>query len=222
MVRTQTLEYHTTEQIYKLIKKETMADTTAAPSLKGTKTAENIAKAYVAESIAVTRYQIYANVARKENYFFFSKIFEETAANELHHSKIYLSMLKEGGVAPGPVTVDSGNISDTLTNLKISSSEELHEGVDLYKTSAETAREEGFDHIADVFESIATIEEHHRKRFDAMAKEIEDGTVWKRDKPIKWQCDVCGYIFEGTEPPKVCPACAHPYQHYFPEPQGQF
>lgn len=199
-----------------------MADTANAPKLAGTKTAANLATAYVAESIAVTRYTIYADKAKKQNYFFYAQIFLETAANELHHSKIYLQKLLEGGVAPGPITVDTGMISDTLTNCKVSAEEELNEGVKLYKAAAETAREEGFDAIAGIFESIATIEEHHRRRFDAMAKEIENGTTWKRPTPIKWQCDVCGYIFEGTEPPKVCPACAHPYQHYFPEPQGQF
>ncbi len=199
-----------------------MADNTQTPSLKGTKTAVNLATAYVAESIAVTRYTIYADKAKKANYFLYSRIFTETAANELHHSKIYLQMLLDGGVAPGPVTVDSGNIGDTLTNLKIAASEEETEGVELYRKFSEVAREEGFDHIADVFASIATIEEHHRRRFLAMAKEIEDGTTWKREKPIKWVCDVCGYIFEGTEPPKVCPACAHPYQHYSPEPEGLF
>ncbi len=198
-----------------------MADT-ATPSLQGTKTAQNLANAFVAESTAVTRYTVYSNVARKQNYFFFSEIFKETADNEMHHAKIFLALLTEGGVTPGPVTVDSGNISDTLNNIKIAAQEELHEGVELYRQAAEVAREEGFDHIADVFDSISTIEEHHRRRFDAMAKEIETDTVWKREKPIKWQCEVCGYIFEGTEPPKVCPACAHPYQHYFPEPQGQF
>lgn len=199
-----------------------MADNTATLSLKGTKTAENLAASFVAESMAVTRYQIYANVARKEQYYFFSNIFEETAANELHHSKIYLTLLKEGQVVPGPVTVDTGDVSDTLTNLKIAAEEELNEGVNLYRKYSEVAREEGFDKIAGVFESIATVEEHHRQRFLDMAREIEEGTVWKRAEPIKWQCEVCGYIFEGTEPPKVCPACAHPYQHYFPEPQGQF
>lgn len=199
-----------------------MADTSAAPSLKGTKTEQNLATAYVAESTAVTRYTIYANVAKKQNYFFYSNIFTETAANELHHSKIFLNFLLEGGAAPGPVTVDSGNISDTLTNLKISAQEELHEGVELYTEAAKVAREEGFENIAEKFESIATIENHHRERFLAMASEIENGTTWKRANPIKWQCEVCGYIYEGTEPPKVCPACSHPYQHYFPEPQDQF
>lgn len=199
-----------------------MADNNSTPSLKGTKTAENLASAYIGESTAVTRYTIYADKAKKANYFFYSRIFEETAANELHHSKIYLQMLLDGGVAPGPVTIDSGKLDDSLNNIKIAANEELIEGVEAYKKSAEVAREEGFDHIADVFESIAAVEDHHRHRFEAMAKEIENGTTWKREKPIKWQCDVCGYIFEGTEPPKVCPACAHPFQHYFPMAEGQF
>lgn len=199
-----------------------MASTNATPSLKGTKTAECLASAFVGESIAVTRYTIYADKAKKENYFFYSRIFTETAGNELHHSKIFLQELLDGGIAPGAVTVDSGSMNDTLQNIKIAAEEERVEGVEAYKKSAEIARSEGFDRIAGIFESIAKIEAHHRRRFLAMAKEIEDGTVWKREQPIKWQCDVCGYIFEGTEPPKVCPACAHPYQHYFPEAEGQF
>lgn len=203
-------------------KQNIMANTNATPSLKGTKTAECLASAYVGESIAVTRYTIYANKANKENYFFFSRIFTETAANEMHHAKVYLQLLLDGGVAPGPVSIDSGEFGSTLRNIQIAAEEERVEGVEAYKKSAEIARSEGFDSIADIFESIAAIEEHHRRRFEAMAKEIEDGTVWKRDTPIKWQCDVCGYIFEGTEPPKVCPACAHPYQHYFPEAREQF
>lgn len=208
-------------QTYQNIK-TIMADTSTTPSLKGTKTAEALAKAYVSESIAVTRYTIYADKANKAGYYFYSRIYTETAANELHHSKIYLQMLLDGGIAPGPVTVDSGKLTDTLFNLETAAEEERVEGVEEYKKSAAIAREEGFDHIADVFESIATIEEHHRRRFLAMAKEVKEGTTWKREKPIKWVCDVCGYVFEGTEPPKVCPACAHPYQHYYPEPEGQF
>ena len=86
-----------------------------------------------------------------------------------------------------------------------------------YTKSAEIAREEGFPEIADRFEAIATIEKHHMDRFNTLRERIENGTMWKREKPIKWQCLVCGYIFEGTEPPEKCPACKHPYQHFMPE-----
>lgn len=190
-----------------------MADT---KSLTGSRTQVNLATSYIAESTAYTRYTYYAQQANKENYFHFADIFNETAANELHHAKVYLKYLTETVAAPGPISVDMGILNDTLTNIKIAASEEEHEGVDLYKGFAEVAEEEGFADIAEQFRAIASVEEHHRRRFLEMAKQIEEGTVWKRKEPIKWQCEVCGYIFEGTEPPKVCPACKHPYQHYFP------
>ena len=184
---------------------------TQQKSLIGTKTQTNLAVAYVAESCAYTRYTFFAQAAQKEGYYQYANIFNETAANELHHAKIYFKYLKEGNAVAPNVGVDAGVIGSTLENLKVAAHEEEFEGVELYKKAAEVAREEGFDDIAEHFAAIATIEEHHKERFEAMAKRIEDGTVWKSDKPIKWQCLVCGYIFEGTEPPKVCPACDHPY-----------
>lgn len=183
-------------------------------SLVGTKTQVNLANAFMAESAAVTRYTFFAQAAQKEMYYQYANIFNETAQNELHHAKIYLKFLSEGGCDCTPLGVDAGVIGATVDNLKVAASEEETEGVELYRRSAEVAREEGFDQIADQFAAIATVEEHHKERFDKMRKRIEDGTVWKSDKPIKWQCLVCGYIFEGTEPPAKCPACLHPYQHY--------
>ena len=105
-------------------------------------------------------------------------------------------------------------IADTASNLATAAHEEMVEGVEQYQASAKVADEEGFPEIAEHFRAIAEIENHHRQRFETYLKQVKDGTVWKREKPIKWQCLVCGYIFEGTEPPKVCPACDHPYQHY--------
>ncbi len=187
---------------------------TTALNLKGTKTAENLALAYVAESTAYTRYIYYAQQAEKEQLFQYRDIFNETAANELHHGKIFLKYLTDGGVTPGTVTVDSGSLGSTLNNLKIAMAEEEQEGVELYRNAAKTAAEEGFADLAEQFNAIADVEEHHRQRFGRMLKRLEENTVWKRDEPIEWKCEVCGYIFKGTEPPKVCPACKHPYQHY--------
>lgn len=183
-------------------------------SLVGTKTQKNLADAYVAESCAYTRYTFFAQAAQKEMYYQYANILNETAANELHHAKIYLKFLNEGGCKTDPMAVDAGVIGSTLDNLKVASHEEEVEGVEMYTNAAKVADEEGFPEIADRFRAIATIENHHKERFDAMAKRIEDGTVWKSDTPIKWQCLVCGYIYEGTEPPVKCPACAHPYQHF--------
>ncbi len=185
-------------------------------SLKGTKTEVNLANAYVSESTAYTRYTFFAQQANKESYFQVSNIFDETAANELHHAKIFLKYLTEGGVTTAPIGVDAGIIGPTADNLKVAASEEEREGVDQYLASAKDAEEEGFAEIAERFRAIATIENHHRERFNTLLNRIETGTMWKRDKPIKWQCLVCGYIYEGVEPPVKCPACYHPYQHFMP------
>ena len=199
-----------------------MADNTT-PSLKGTRTEKNLANAYVAESTAYTRYIFFAKSAKKEMYYQFANIFQETADNELHHAKIFLKYLKEGAVMTDPICIDPGILTPIVDNLKVAASEEENEGVKQYIKSAEVAEEEGFSEIADHFRAIATIENHHKERFDLMRKQIEDDTVWKRDTPIKWQCLVCGYIFEGVQPPEKCPACNHPYQHFKPaEPFGDY
>ncbi len=191
-----------------------MADT---KSLKGTKTEVCLANAYVAESCAYSRYTFFAQSAQKEQYFQYANIFTETAANELRHAKIFLQYLKEGGVTTAPIGVDPGILSPTVDNLKVAAEEERKEGVEQYTESAKIAESEGFTEIADKFRAIATIENRHMARFNEMRERIENGTVRKREKPIKWQCLVCGYIYEGTEPPQKCPACNHPYQHFMPE-----
>lgn len=191
-----------------------MSDT---KSIKGTKTEQNIANSYVAESCAYSRYTFFAQTAQKESYFQYADIFNETAANELHHAKIYLKLLKDGGVTTAPIPIDPGVLTPTVDNLKVAAEEEKNEGVALYQEYAKVAEKEGFPDIAKVFLAIATVEQRHEDRFNLMRQRIIDGTVWKREKPIKWQCQVCGYIFEGKEPPEKCPACAHPYQHFMPE-----
>lgn len=182
-------------------------------SIKGTRTEKNLVAAYVAESGAYSRYTFYAAQADKENYFPIGEIFRNTAANELRHAKVYFKFL-EGGQVPVTANVDAGTIADTATNLQVAANEEMVEGVQMYTDAAKVADEEGFPEIAEHFRAIAEIENRHRARFEAYLKQVKEGTVWKRDKPIMWQCLVCGYVFEGTEPPKVCPACDHPYQHY--------
>lgn len=182
-------------------------------SIKGTQTEKNLVIAYLAESSAYTRYTFYAKQAEKENYFPVSEVFKATADNELHHGKIFFKFL-EGGSVTVPMDADAGVIGDTASNLATAAHEEMVEGVELYTNSAKVAEEEGFPEIAEHFRAIAEVENHHRERFERYLKHVQDGTLWKREKPIKWQCLVCGYIFEGTEPPKTCPACDHPYQHY--------
>ena len=182
-------------------------------SIKGTKTERNLVIAYMAESSGYTRYTFYAAQADKENYFPIGQIFRDTADNEMRHGKVFFKFL-EGGSVSVDMPVDAGVIGDTASNLATAAKEELMEGVELYTNSAKVADEEGFPEIAEHFRAIAEIEDRHRRRFEHYLKQVKDGTVWKRDRKIKWQCLVCGYVYEGTEPPAVCPACDHPYQHY--------
>ncbi|MDE5800685.1 MAG: rubrerythrin family protein [Paramuribaculum sp.] len=185
----------------------------ATKSIKGTQTEKNLVIAYLAESSAYTRYTFYAQQATKESYFPVAEIFNETAANELHHGKVFFKFL-EGGSVEVPVTADAGVIGDTASNLATAIEEETNEGVKLYTEAAATAAAEGFPEIAAHFRAIATVEDHHRRRFERYLKQVQDGTVWKRDHVIRWKCLVCGYIHEGTTPPVTCPGCDHPYQHY--------
>lgn len=187
--------------------------TSSVKDIRGTKTERCLVAAYVSESTAYTRYTFYAAQADKENYFPIGQIFRETADNELRHAKVFFKML-QGGSVNVDLDVDSGVIGDTATNLAIASEEERVEGVEQYMASAKVADEEGFPEIAEHFRAIAKIEETHRRRFDIYLKQVKEDTVWKREKPIKWKCLVCGYIYEGTTPPDPCPACDHPYQHY--------
>lgn len=185
----------------------------AKKSIKGTQTEKLLVASYIAESTAYTRYMFYAQAAQKEQYFPIEKIFEETADNEMHHAKVFFKML-EGGQVEVSGKYDAGVIGSTLENLKVAAEEEKSEGYEFYAEAAKVAEKEGFDDIASHFRAIATVEMHHRRRFERYIHQIENGTVWKREHPIKWQCLVCGYIHDGTTPPEVCPGCDHPYQHY--------
>ena len=187
--------------------------TTAKKSIRGTKTEKCLIDAYVSESEAYTRYTYYSAQATKESYFPIARIFDETAANELRHSKVFFKYL-EGGDVDIQLKVSAGTIGDTASNLAQAARSERIEGADQYTQSARIADEEGFTEIAEHFRAIAEIELRHERRFNRYLKQVKDGTVWKREKPIKWQCLVCGYVYEGTEPPVECPACDHPREHY--------
>ena len=182
-------------------------------SIKGTQTEANLVKAYLAESAAYSRYTYYAQQADKENYYPIGQIFRETAANEMRHGKVFFKYLK-GGKVTVELNPDAGIIGDTASNLATAAAEELAEGVDQYVEAAKVADKEGFTEIAEHFRAIAEIEKRHRDRFLWYLDQVEKGTVWKRTKAIKWQCLVCGYVYEGKQPPEECPACDHPYQHY--------
>lgn len=187
-----------------------------ASSLKGTQTEKNLAKSFAIESTAYTRYIYFAKSARKENYYFFEKIFKDTAENEKQHAETFLEYLQEGAVVCDPIEIDPGILSPTSENLVVAEHEEDIEGVQTYTEAAKVAQDEGFPEIAVRFRIIAGVENHHKERFALMRKQIEDGTVWKRNTPIKWQCMDCGYIFEGKEPPRKCPGCGHTFEHFMP------
>ena len=164
-------------------------------SIKGTQTEKLLGLSYAAESMAYSRYTFYAAQADKEKYFPIGEIFRETAANELRHAKVFFKFLEGGKVAFTP-DIDAGIIGDTANNLKTAIEEEKNEGFEMYTNAAKVAKEEGFPDIAAHFLAIAKVEMHHHARFERYLHQVETGTVWKREKPIKWKCLVCGYVYE--------------------------
>lgn len=182
-------------------------------SIKGTKTEQNLVNSYMAESQSFARYTFYAGAADKEQYFPVGVVMRETADNELHHAKVFLKFLENTEInCTG--CVDAGFLGSTVENLKCAIKEESVDGYEFYYACAKTATEEGFPEIAAHFSAIASVEKFHHDRFQKLLDHIENGTLWKRDKPVTWKCLVCGYTKVGTEPPVKCPGCDHPYQHY--------
>ena len=190
-----------------------MSTKTKPKSIKGTRTEQCLVKAYLDESDSYARYTYYANQAEKEKYFPIQKIFEDTAANELRHAKVFFKHL-EGTQVTVSQSVLAGIIGDTAKNLEDAISLEKSVGVKDYEEFAKIATAEGFTEIAEHFMAISKVEQHHLARFKRYLDQVKAGTVWKRKKPITWRCLVCGYEHVGTEPPETCPACDHPYQHY--------
>jgi rubrerythrin len=182
-------------------------------SLKGTKTEKNLLTAFAGESQARNRYTYFASKAKKQGYEQISGIFAETADNEKEHAERLFKFL-EGGEAAVTASFPAGVIGETEDNLKDAAAGENYEHTTMYPDFAKVAAEEGFEEIADVFISIANAERQHEKRYLGLRANIENGRVFKRDKPVKWRCRNCGYIHEGTEPPDECPACAHEKAYY--------
>lgn len=183
--------------------------------IKGTRTEKNLLTAFAGESQARNRYTFFASVAKKEGYIQISNIFEETAENEKEHAKRFFKFLEGGNIEINmDVRFPAGIISDTKTNLINAAKGENEEWTHMYPEYAKLAREEGFETVARVFEEVAKVEKHHEERYLKLAKNIEEGKVFKKDKIVKWKCNKCGYIHEGKEAPISCPACAHP-QNYF-------
>jgi rubrerythrin len=182
-------------------------------SLKGTQTEKNLLTAFSGESQARNRYTYFASKAKKEGYVQISEIFTETANQEKEHAKRLFKFL-EGGEVEITGAFPAGVIGTTLENLKDSAAGEHYEQTEMYPEFAKTAREEGFDTIASVFEAIAVAEKQHEKRYVDLATNIEAGKVFKRDEKVTWRCRNCGYLHEGSEAPEVCPACDHPQAHF--------
>ncbi len=182
-------------------------------SLKGTQTEKNLLTAFSGESQARNRYTYFASQAKKEGYVQISDIFTETANQEKEHAKRLFKFL-EGGEVEITGTFPAGVIGTTLENLKDSAAGEHYEQTVMYPEFAKTAREEGFDNLAEVFEAIAVAEKQHEKRYVDLATNIEAGKVFKRDEKVTWRCRNCGYLHEGSEAPEVCPACDHPQAHF--------
>jgi len=168
--------------------------------LKGSKTEKNLLAAFAGESQARNKYSYFASQAKKEGYEQIAAIFQETADNEKEHAKKEFKFLK--------------GIGDTKANLLAAAEGENHEWTSMYPEFAKVAREEGFTKIAEIFEEIAKVEKEHEKRYKKLLKNLEEGKVFKKDNPVMWKCRNCGYIYEGTEPPKICPACDHPQSYY--------
>lgn len=166
------------------------------------KTDENLKAAFAGESQARNKYTFFASVARKEGYHYIAKIFEETAMNEMRHAKDEFKLL--------------GELGDTAANLKAAMEGEDYEVKTMYPEFAKEAEDEGNKTAAALFKQILKVEAHHRDRYKKLLEMVEAGTVFKREKPIKWKCSVCGYVHEGTEPPAKCPCCQHPREYYEP------
>lgn len=166
----------------------------------GTKTEQNLRTAFSGESEARNKYTFFASTAKKEGYEQIAALFQKTADNEKEHAKMWFKELQ--------------GIGSTADNLLSAAEGENYEWTDMYATFAKEAREEGFDHIADLFEMVGAIEKEHEERYRRLLKNVEDKLVFSRDGDCVWQCSNCGHIVVGRQAPEVCPVCAHP-QAYF-------
>ncbi|MBO5671784.1 MAG: rubrerythrin family protein [Alistipes sp.] len=168
--------------------------------LKGTKTEKNLWEAFAGESQARNKYTYFASKAKKDGYVQIAKIFEETAANEKEHAELWFKLL--------------GGIGDTAQNLKSAAEGENYEWTDMYASMAKDAREEGFDHIAFLFEEVGKIEKDHEERYRKLLSNVEGGLVFSRDGDMIWQCSNCGHVVVGKKAPEMCPVCAHPKAYF--------
>lgn len=181
--------------------------------MKGSKTEQNLLKAFAGESQARNRYTYFASAARKEGFEQIAAIFTETAENELEHAKVFFKHL-EGGEVEITASYPAGRIGTTAENLLAAADGEKMEWGTLYPDFAETAKKEGFDKVAESFTEIGEVEEQHEKRYRKLLDNVKKGAVFKRSKEVEWRCRNCGYVHHGKEAPTVCPACKHPQSYY--------
>ena len=169
--------------------------------LKSSKTYENLQAAFAGESQAHTKYLYYATKARKDGYEQIADLFMETSHNEKEHAKIWFKLLHDG-------------VPSTPENLLDAAQGENYEWTDMYDGFAKTAKEEGFEHIAFLFEQVGKIEKEHEERYRKLLSNVKEGVVFSREGDQIWQCANCGHIVVGKKAPEVCPVCSHP-QSYF-------
>ncbi len=187
-------------------------------SIKGSQTEKNLLAAFAGESQARNRYTYFASAAKKEGFEQISRLFLETAENEKEHAKVFFKYL-EGGEVEITAAYPAGVVGDTKSNLEASAAGEQMEWTKIYADFAKVAKEEGYPEVARSFEQIAKVEKFHESRYRKLVENIEKNEVFKKKEPVKWHCINCGYVHEGTEPPKECPACRHPqaYQEVLAE-----
>lgn len=182
-------------------------------SVDGTQTEKNLLAAFAGESQARNRYTYFASQARKEGFEQISAIFLETADNEKEHAKVFFAFLT-GGLAEITAEYPAGKVGSTAENLKAAAEGEKLEWGTLYPRFEKTAEEEGFKEVAIRFKEISEVESYHERRYLKLLENVESGRVFKKDNPVKWKCRNCGYVHEGVEAPKLCPACSHPQSFY--------
>ena len=190
-------------------------------SIKGTQTEKNLLATFAGESQARIRYTFYASKAKKEGYEQISAIFTETSDNEKEHAERFFSFL-EGGVVEITSTYPAGMLGkSTVENLKAAAMGENEEHTKLYPEAAEIAEKEGFPEIAELYRNVSVAEKHHEERYLKLLQNINDGSVFKKSKSLKWKCRNCGFVHESAEAPEKCPACLHP-RAYFEELSDNF
>jgi rubrerythrin len=182
-------------------------------SIKGSKTEQNLLKAFAGESQARNRYTFFAGVARKEGYEQIAAIFEDTAANEKEHAEVFFKHL-EGGPVEITASYPAGKIGTTAEHLLAAADGEREEWGELYPDFATTAEQEGFAEVATSFREIADVEAGHEARYRKLLDNVKKNRVFTREAPVTWRCRNCGYMHEGEEAPDVCPACSHPQAYY--------